>query len=98
PIAEVVRRWRFVPGVFHAEVSSKEAYGLVADVSLRDRSGLAGPVDSGCCADVRLLLIGRKVCEAAQKIFCVTESEAGGPSHGKVGFDGRDHRFISGHG
>ena len=36
PIAEVVCRWRFVPGVFYAEILSKETHGLVADMSLRD--------------------------------------------------------------
>jgi hypothetical protein len=47
---------------------------------------------------MRLLLIGRETREAAQEIFCVAKSEAGGAPHGKIGFDGRDHLFTSGHG
>ena len=71
PVAEVVRRWRFVPGVFHAKVLSKAADGLVARVSLRDRFRLAGPVDGCCCADVRLLSIGREVLQScAGDILC----------------------------
>ena len=85
-------------GVFYAEVLSKEIHGLVADMSLRDRSGLACPLDGGGCADVGLLLIGRKACKTAQEIFCVAQSEADCASRGKVGFNGLDHRFTSGHG
>jgi len=98
PIAEVVHRWRFVPGVLRAKVLSKETHGLVADVSLRDRSRLAGPVNGRCCADMRLLLIGREPCKAAQEIFGIAESEADGTPHGKIGFDSRDHRITPGHG
>ena len=62
------------------------------------RSGLASPLDDSGCADVGLFLMGRKACKTAQEIFCVAESEAGGTSHGEVGFNGLDHRFTSGHG
>ena len=65
-------------GVFHAKVLGKEAYGLVAGASLRDRSRLTGPADDGCCADVRLLLGCREACKTAQEIFGVAESKAGG--------------------
>jgi hypothetical protein len=85
-------------GNLDAKVLSKMADGLVPPVSLRDRSRLAGPVNGCCRADVRLLLIGREVCKAAQEIFRVAESEAGGAPNGKIGFDGRNHPFTSGHG
>src|SRR5260370_35619944 len=65
PIAEVVRRWGFMPGVFQAKGLGKEAYGLVADVALRDRSRLHSPADGCCCADVRLRLTGSEASEAA---------------------------------
>src|SRR5271165_5771749 len=44
PVAEVVRRWRFVPRVFYAKVLSKTADSLISRMSLRDRSRQAGPV------------------------------------------------------
>jgi hypothetical protein len=47
---------------------------------------------------MRLLLISREGCKAAQEIFCVAESEPGGTPHGKVGFDSHHHPFTSGHG
>jgi hypothetical protein len=87
-----------VPGVFHAKVLSKAADGLVTRVPLRNRFRLAGPIDGCCCADMRLLLIGREACKASQKIFYVAKSEPGGTLHGKVGFDSHDHPFTSVHG
>jgi len=98
PITKIVRRRRFVARVFYAKVLSKAADGLVTRVSLRDRFRLTSPVDHGCCANMRLLSFEDKVCKAAQEIFCVAESEACGPPHGKIGFDSRNHLFTSGHG
>jgi hypothetical protein len=98
PVAEVVLRWRFVSGVFHAKVLSKTANCLIAGVPLRDRFRQAGPGDGCCCLDMRLPLIGSKGCKAAQEIFSVAESETGGTPHGKVRFDSRNHPFTSGHG
>jgi len=97
-LTEVVRGWRFVPGVFHAKVLSEAADGLVTRVPLRNRFRLAGPIDDRCSADMRFLSISREVREASQEIFCVAESEAGGTPHGKIGFDSRNHPFTSGHG
>ena len=45
-----------MPWIFHSKILSKLANGLVAGVSLFDRSRLASPVDGGCGADMRLLL------------------------------------------
>jgi hypothetical protein len=87
-----------VPGIFDVKVLSKTADGLVTRVPLLDRSRLAGPIDGGCGANMHLLLIGREACEAAQEIFCVSESEAGGASYRKIGFDSRHHPFTSRHG
>jgi hypothetical protein len=53
PIAEVVRRWQFVPEVFHVEVLSRAADGLVTRVLLRNRSRLAGPIYGCRSADMR---------------------------------------------
>src|SRR6516165_3644494 len=86
-----------MPGVFHTQVLGQQAYRLVAGVSLRDRSRLTGPADDGGCADVGLFLSPREACKAAQEILGVAESKAGGTSHGKIGFDGRDHSCTSGH-
>jgi hypothetical protein len=97
-VAEVVRRWQFVPGVFYAKILSKAADGLVTRVSLRNRFRLAGPIDGRCCVDMRLLSIAREACKAPQEIFCVAESEPGGTPHGKVGFDSQNQPFTSGHG
>ena len=87
-----------MPGVFHAKVLGKEAYGLVAGVSLRDRSRLTGPADDGGCADVGLFLSPREACKAAQEIFGAAERETGGTPHGEIRFDSRNHSFTSGHG
>ncbi len=80
------------------EILSKQTHGLVADMPLCNRSGLASPLDDSGCTDVGLFLRGHKACKTAQEIFCVAESEAGSTSHGEVGFNGLDHRFTSGHG
>src|SRR5271165_7537822 len=98
PVAEVVRRWRFVLRVFYAKVLSKTADRLISRVSLRDRSRQAGPINGCCHADVGLISIGREGRKTAQKIFCVAEREADGTPHGKIGFDSRNHTFTSGHG
>lgn len=45
PVAVVIRRRRFVPKVFQVNIMGKGADGLVSRVSLRDRDGLAGPLD-----------------------------------------------------
>jgi hypothetical protein len=45
-----------------------------------------------------LIFVGREACKAAQEIFWVAESEAGGTPHGKIRFDSRNHSFTSGHG
>jgi hypothetical protein len=47
---------------------------------------------------MRLLLIGREPCKAAQEVFGIAESEADGTPHGKIGFDSRNHRITPGHG
>jgi hypothetical protein len=98
PVAEVVRRWQFVPEVFHAKVLSKAADGLVTRVSLRNRFRLAGPIDSCCCADMRVIQIGSEAGKASQEIFCIAESEPDGTPHGKIGLDSRHQPFTSGHG
>src|SRR5215469_7113819 len=97
-VAEVVCRWRFVPRVFYAKVLSKTADSLIPRVSLCERFRQAGPGDGCCRTDMGLISIRREACKAAQKIFCVAQSEAGGAPHSKIGFDSRNHAFASGHG
>jgi hypothetical protein len=98
PVAEVVRWWQFVPGVFDAKVLRKAADGLVTRVSLRNRFRLAGPIDGCCSADMCFLSISREVRKASQEIFCIAESKPDGTPHGKIGFDRCHHPFTSGHG
>src|SRR5260370_35834298 len=65
PIAKMVRRGQFVLEIFHAKVLSKVADDLVARVPLRERSGLAGPVDGCGGTGVRLLSSGSAVINAS---------------------------------
>ena len=98
PVAEVIRRWRFVPSVFQANVLGKLADSLVSGVPLSDRRRLTCPIDDHRRADVWLLAISGERRKAAQQVLRVAQGKAGPAPQGQIVVDGGHHEFTPGHG
>src|SRR6266404_1531917 len=98
PVAEVIRRWRFVLKIFQANVTGKFADGLVSGVPLGDRRGSTGPVDDRRGADMLFLAISSELGKAAQQVLRVAQDIAGGATQGEIPLDSGNHECTPGHG
>src|SRR5882762_6532980 len=98
PVAEVIRRWRFVPMVFQTNIAGKFADGLVSGVPLGHRHGLTGPVDDRRGADELFLAVSGERGKAAQQVLRVAQDKAGGAAQGEITLDSGNHECTPGHG